>query len=80
MKKIFKRNKIKTLKIIKDNNLQSVPRMFLSCLIVLSIFYSMPIIISFTNNKIESSAGIENNSKAIFENNRKNWIGQRLIF
>ena len=75
MKKIFKRNKIKTLKIIKDNNLQSLPRMFLSCLIVLSIFYSMPIIISFTNSKIESSAGIENNSKAILAytlNNQSN--------
>ena len=75
MKKIFKGNKIKTLKLIKDNNLQSLPRMFLSCLIVLSIFYSMPIIISFTNSKIESSAGIQNNSKAILAytlNNQSN--------
>jgi len=75
MKKIFKRNKINTLKLIKDNNLQSLPRMFLSCLIVLSIFYSMPIIINFTNSKIESSAGIENNSKAILAytlNNQSN--------
>ena len=46
---------------IKDNNLQSLPRMFLSCLIVISFFYSLPIIVNFTNN----SAGIENNSKAI---------------
>ena len=61
MKKIFKKNKIGTFKIIKDNNLQSLPRMFLSCLIVISFFYSLPMIINFTNN----SAGIENNSKAI---------------
>ena len=65
MKRIFKKNKINTLRIIKENNLQSLPRMILSCIIVISIFYSMPIIINFTNNKIESSAGIENNSKAI---------------
>ena len=61
MKKILRKNKIDTLRIIKDNNLQSLPRMFLSCLIVISFFYSLPIIVNFTNN----SAGIENNSKAI---------------
>ena len=65
MKRIFKKSKIDTLKVIKDNNLQSLPRMILSCFIIISAFYSMPIIINFTNNKIESSAGIENNSKAI---------------
>ena len=61
MKKIFRKNKIDTLRIIKDNNLQSLPRMFLSCLIVISFFYSLPILVNFTNN----SVGIENNSKAI---------------
>ena len=61
MKKIFRKNKIDTFRMIKDNDLQSLPRMFLSCLIVISFFYSLPIIINFTNN----SAGIENNSKAI---------------
>ena len=75
MKKIFKKNKIKTLRVIKENNLQSLPRMVLSCIIIISIFYSMPIVINFTNNKIESSAGIENNSKAILAytlNNQSN--------
>ena len=75
MKKIFKKNKIKTLRVIKENNLQSLPRMVLSCVIIISIFYSMPIVINFTNNKIESSAGIENNSKAILAytlNNQSN--------
>ena len=61
MKKIFRKNKIGTLRIIRENNLQSLPRMFLSCLIVISFFYSLPMIINFKNN----SAGIENNSKAI---------------
>ena len=75
MRKIFKKNKINSFKIIKDNNLQSLPRMFLSCLFIISIFYSMPIIINFTNNKIERSAGIENNSKEILAytlNNQSN--------
>ena len=75
MKKIFRKNKIKTFKIIKENNLQSIPRMLLSCMVIISVFYSLPIIINFTNNKIEISAGIENNSKAILAytlNNQSN--------
>ena len=75
MKKIFRKNKIKTFKIIKENNLQSIPRMFLSCMVIISVFYSLPIIINFTSNKIEISAGIENNSKAILAytlNNQSN--------
>ncbi len=65
MRKIFKKNRLKAFKIIEENNLQTIPRMLLSSLIVVSFFYSLPLIINFTNNKIESSAGIQNNSKAI---------------
>ena len=63
MRKILKKNR--TLKILEENNLQSIPRMILSCFSIVMIFYTLPIILNFMNNKIESSAGIQNNSKAI---------------
>ena len=65
MKKIFKKNRIKPFKVFDDNNLNSLPRIILSSILVILFFYSLPIIINFTSNKIESSAGIQNNSKAI---------------
>ena len=65
MKKIFKRNRIKPFRVFDENNLNSLPRIILSSVLVILFFYSLPIVINFTNNKIESSAGIQNNSKAI---------------
>ena len=65
MRKIFKKNRIKPFKVFDENNLSSLPRIFLSSVLVILFFYSLPIIVNFTNNKIESSAGIQNNSKAI---------------
>mgnify|MGYP005737962867 CR=1 FL=1 len=65
MKKIFKKNSIKPFKVFDENNLSSLPRIILSSVLVILFFYSLPIIINFTYNKIESSAGIQNNSKAI---------------
>ena len=65
MKKIFKRNRIKPFKVFDDNNLNSLPRIILSSALVILFFYSLPIVVNFTSNKIESSAGIQNNSKAI---------------
>ncbi len=65
MKKIFKKNRIKPFKVFDENNLNSLPRIILSSVIVILFFYSLPIVINFTSNKIESSAGIQNNSKAI---------------
>ena len=65
MRKILKKNSIKPFKIFDENNLNSLPRIFLSSVLVILFFYSLPIIINFTHNKIESSAGIQNNSKAI---------------
>jgi len=65
MKKILKKSKIKAFKVLEENDLNSLPRIFLSSVILILFFYSLPIIINFTNNKIESSAGIQNNSKAI---------------
>ncbi len=65
MRKIFKKNRIKPFKVFDENNLNSLPRIILSSVLVILFFYSLPIIINFTSNKIESSAGIQNNSKAI---------------
>ena len=65
MRRILKKNKIKAFKVLKENDLNSLPRIFLSSILLILFFYSLPIVINFTNNKIESSAGIQNNSKAI---------------
>ena len=65
MRRILKKNRIKAFKVLKENDLNSLPRIFLSSILLILFFYSFPIVINFTNNKIESSAGIQNNSKAI---------------
>ena len=65
MRKIFKKNKIKPFKVFDDKDLNSLPRIILSSVLVILFFYSLPILINFTSDKIESSAGIQNNSKAI---------------
>ena len=65
MRKIFKKNRIKPFKVFDENNLSSLPRIILSSLLVILFFYSLPIVVNFTSQKIESSAGIQNNSKAI---------------
>ena len=65
MRRIFKKNKIKPFKVFDENNLSSLPRIILSSVLVILFFYSLPIVVNFTSNKIESSAGIQNNSKAI---------------
>ena len=65
MKRIFKKNRMKPFKVFDENNLSSLPRIFLSSVLVILFFYSLPIVVNFTSEKIESSAGIQNNSKAI---------------
>ncbi len=62
---MIKKNRVKAFRVLKENDLNSLPRIFLSSVILILFFYSLPIVINFTNNKIESSAGIQNNSKAI---------------
>ena len=65
MKKIFKDRKIRVLKTLDDNNLGSIARVLLSSLIVILSFYSLPIIINFTNDKFLNTKEFRNNSKTV---------------
>ena len=65
MKKFLKRKNIRVLKTLDDNNLGSIARILLSSFLIIFIFYSLPLIISFTNNKILNTEGSKNNSKII---------------
>ena len=74
MKRLLKKRNFKTLKVINDNDLGSIPRVFLSCILVVFFFYFTPIMINFTNNKILNKKEFQNNSKAIlaYTLNQKN--------
>ena len=65
MKKSIKKNSIKILKTIDDNNLGSIARMFLSSFVLIFFFYSLPIIINFADEKILNTQEFKNNSKVI---------------
>ena len=65
MKKFLKKRNIKVLKTLDENNLGSIARIFLSSFIVIFIFYSLPLIINFTNNTILNTQETTNNSKII---------------
>ncbi len=62
MRRQFYSKNIKFLKFFDQNNIGSLPRIFLSSLLVIFFFYSMPIILSFVN---ENNLAIENNSKKV---------------
>ena len=65
MRKNLKKNSIKILKTIDDNNLGSIARMFLSSFVLIFFFYSLPIIINFADEKILNTQEFKNNSKVI---------------
>ena len=65
MKKIFRNKKIKVLKVLEDNNLGSIARVLLSSFVIIFIFYSLPLIINFTNDKILNTKEFRNNSKTV---------------
>jgi Bax protein len=77
MKRFIKKNNFKVFKVISDNNLGSIFRIFLSSLILIFFFYSLPIIINFTNSKILLTNDYENNSKKVLAytlNQKKNGV------
>ena len=65
MKKNIKKSSIKILKIIDENNLGSIARIFLSSFVLIFFFYSLPLIIKFTDEKILNTKEFKNNSKVI---------------
>ena len=62
MRKRAFNNKIEFFKFLDKNELSSIPRIFISSLILIFFFYSMPIFISFVN---KDNLEFQNNSKAV---------------
>ena len=54
--------KIKVLKFLDKKNIGSLPRIFISSILVIFFFYSAPLIINFSNKDLNS---VQNNSKAV---------------
>ena len=65
MKKIFKKRKNKVFESIDNNNLGSLARTFLGSLLVVFVFYALPLVINFTNNNLLNTKEFKNNSKTI---------------
>ena len=65
MKKNIKKNSVKILKTIDENNLGSIARVILSSFVLILFFYSLPLIIKFTDEKFLNTKEFKNNSKVI---------------
>ena len=65
MKKIFRHKKIRVLKNLDDKDLGSLPRILLSGFIIIFMFYSLPLIANFTNDRILNTNEFRNNSKIV---------------
>ena len=65
------KSKIKVLKFFDNKNIGSLPRIFISSILVVFFFYSAPLIINFANKDLNS---VQNNSKAVlaYTLNKKN--------
>ena len=57
------KSKIKVLKFFDKKNIGSLPRIFISSILVVFFFYSAPLIINFANKDLNS---VQNNSKSCF--------------
>ena len=69
------KSKIKVLKFFDNKNIGSLPRIFISSILVVFFFYSAPLIINFANKDLNS---VQNNSKAVLAytlNKKKSGIG-----
>jgi Bax protein len=65
MKKIQKKRKNKFLETIDNNNLGSLARTLLGSLVVIFLFYSLPLMINFANDNILNTKEFRNNSKKV---------------
>ncbi|MBD1137239.1 glucosaminidase domain-containing protein [Pelagibacterales bacterium SAG-MED43] len=61
----MKKRKNKVLEVIDNNNLGSIARTFLSGMVVILTFYSLPLLINFTDENILNSKEFRNNSKKV---------------
>ena len=70
---MYKRNFTKRVKSINffnsRRNIGSLPRIFISSILVITLFYSMPIVVNFANNK---NMAFQNKSKAVLAYTLKN--------
>tara|TARA_B100001057_G_scaffold411391_1_gene427002 strand:- start:105 stop:1175 length:1071 start_codon:yes stop_codon:yes gene_type:complete len=62
MKKNFFSHNIKIFKIFDNKNLGSIPRILLSSILVISIFYTMPVLVNYINTEKNE---FQNKSKAV---------------
>ena len=65
MKKIIRNKRIRVLKTLDDNNLGSIARTIISSFVIIFAFYSLPLIVNFTNDKILNTQEFRNNSKTV---------------
>tara|TARA_Y100001936_G_C16063659_1_gene665788 strand:- start:247 stop:1332 length:1086 start_codon:yes stop_codon:yes gene_type:complete len=65
MRRKYYSSKKKILKFLYERELETFPRIIVSCILVISFFYSMPVIINFTNKNMIAKKEFQNNSKAI---------------
>ena len=74
VKKISKRKNKINQKVSFQNNINSISRIFLSSLLVVSFFYIAPLIINFTDKNILKTKEFTNNSKKVlaYTLNKKN--------
>jgi Bax protein len=61
----MKKSSLKILKKIDENNLGSIARILLSSFVLIFFFYSLPVILKFTDEKILNTKEFKNNSKVI---------------
>ena len=70
---MYKRNFTKKVKSIKffniKQNVGSLPRIFISSILLIAFFYAMPIVVDFANNK---NMAFQNKSKAVLAYTLKN--------
>ncbi len=61
----MKKRKFKVLETIDNNNLGSIVRTLLGSLLVIFIFYSLPLLVNFANENILNTKEFRNNSKTV---------------
>ena len=59
MQKIFKKRKNKVLETIDNNNLGSIVRTLLSSVVVIFVFYSLPLVVDFANDNILNNLSVK---------------------